>query len=253
LIDLVEKNARWGWNYVKDHALMTPQNDQPTPVRTTTDLLPTRRSLLDRLKDWTDNTSWQVFFDTYWRLIYRVALKAGLNESEAEEVVQQTMISVAKAMKDFRYDPARGSFKGWLLQLTGWRIRNQFARRQQGLPSAADLPPGLAGSEGDAAAGMPGRPGTVSEARVPPELERLWDAEWEDNLLATALDRVRQRANPKHFQIFDLCMVKQKPLKEVRDFLDVSTMEVYLSRHRVGRMVAQEIKRLREQLAHAPP
>jgi len=88
---------------------------------------------------------------------------------------------------------------------------------------------------------------------VPPELERLWDAEWEDNLLATALDRVRQRANPKHFQIFDLCMVKQKPLKEVRDFLDVSTMEVYLSRHRVGRMVAQEIKRLREQLAHAPP
>jgi len=248
---LFEKSAPWGLNYGKNDVLMTAKSQLLTPTRTA-ELLPTRRSLLDRLKDWTDNTSWQVFFDTYWRLIYKVALKAGLNESEAEEVVQQTMISVAKAMKDFRYDPARGSFKGWLLQLTGWRIRNQFQRRQRGNPLAFDPLPEGADPGSPATAVISGARGSLPGVQVPPDLERLWDAEWEDNLMATALERVRKRANPKHFQIFDLCILKQKPVQEVREFLDVSTMEVYLSRHRIARLVAHEIKRLREQLAHAP-
>ena len=37
------------------------------------ELIPTRASLLDRLKDWQDETSWKVFFDTYWKLIYNAA------------------------------------------------------------------------------------------------------------------------------------------------------------------------------------
>jgi len=45
---------------------------------TLTELLPTRYSLLSRLQNWEDQESWRVFFDTYWRLIYSVALKSGL-------------------------------------------------------------------------------------------------------------------------------------------------------------------------------
>jgi RNA polymerase sigma-70 factor (ECF subfamily) len=188
--------------------LMTAKSEEPTDAGTD-DLLPTRQTLLERLKDWTDDASWRVFFDTYWQLIYRIALKAGLTKSEAEEVVQQTMISVAKAMKDFRYDPARGSFKGWLLQLTVWRITNQFNRRRLGAPVEVAPPPPPAGAEGE---------DSPAEAQVPAELERIWDAEWEESLLHTALERVRRQANPKHYQIFDLCVIQRKPTKEVREF-----------------------------------
>jgi hypothetical protein len=52
-----------------------------------TDSIPTRQSLLARLKDWGDQESWREFFDTYWRLIHATALKAGLNEAEAQEVM----------------------------------------------------------------------------------------------------------------------------------------------------------------------
>ena len=55
---------------------------------TDADSIPTRQSLLARLKDWEDQASWREFFDTYWRLIHAVALKAGLNEVEAQEVVR---------------------------------------------------------------------------------------------------------------------------------------------------------------------
>src|SRR5215510_5831101 len=99
--------------------------------KTVPDLFPTRRSLLSRLRDWDDQESWRDFFQAYWRLIYEVALKARLNDAEAQEVVQETVISVAKQMPGFRYDPARGRFKGWLLQITRRRIADLVRKRVQ--------------------------------------------------------------------------------------------------------------------------
>jgi hypothetical protein len=82
---------------------------------TRTEFLATRRSLVERLGDWHDSKRWQQFFDSYWKLIHRAARKAGLTESEAQEVVQETLITVAKKIDRLKYDPKLGSFKGWLL------------------------------------------------------------------------------------------------------------------------------------------
>src|SRR3954465_4453329 len=92
-------------------------------------MLATRRSLVEKLADWKDRKHWQEFFDTYWKLIYSAARKAGLTEVEAEEVVQETVITVAKNVGKLCYDPAIGSFKGWLLNITRWRIADQFRKR----------------------------------------------------------------------------------------------------------------------------
>jgi len=61
--------------------------------------LVTRRSLVERLADWRDQKNWQEFFETYWKLIYSVAVKAGLTDSEAQDVVQETIITVAKRVE----------------------------------------------------------------------------------------------------------------------------------------------------------
>src|ERR1044071_7026683 len=97
---------------------------------TAEELIPTRASLLHRLKNWQDDASWRTFFDTYWKLIYGVARKSGLSDAEAQDVVQETLISVAKHIPSFKYDPAIGSFKTWLLNMTRWRIIGQFRKRQ---------------------------------------------------------------------------------------------------------------------------
>ena len=90
---------------------------------------PTRWTLVERLKDWDDQVSWKEFFDTYWRLIYAVATRSGLNDAEARDVVQETVITVAKKMGSFKADPAQGSFKSWLLQITRRRIVDQLRKR----------------------------------------------------------------------------------------------------------------------------
>ena len=73
--------------------------------------LPTRQTLLSKLKNWDDQSSWREFFNLYWRLIYGVARQAGLSEAEAQDVVQETIITVAKQIPQFRYDKSKGSFK----------------------------------------------------------------------------------------------------------------------------------------------
>src|SRR5918996_4191140 len=95
------------------------------------EFIPTRKSLLSRLKNWDDNDSWQKFFDTYWKLIYGVALKSGLTDAEAQDVVQETVLSVAKNIAEFKYDPSVCSFKTWLMQVTRSRISHQFRRRKR--------------------------------------------------------------------------------------------------------------------------
>ena len=94
-----------------------------------TEFIPTRYSLLSRLQNWGDDESWKDFFDTYWRLFHSLALKAGLTETEAQEVVQEAVISVARNIVKFRRERNLGSFKGWLRNLTRWRIADQLRKR----------------------------------------------------------------------------------------------------------------------------
>ena len=96
------------------------------------ELLPTRASLLSRIRDGQDD-SWQEFFETYWKLIYAFAVKAGCTDVEAEEVVQETIISVSRKMPDFHYNPAVCSFKGWLMHVANWRVIDQLRKRNHKL------------------------------------------------------------------------------------------------------------------------
>lgn len=202
----------------------------------TDSLLPTRRSLISRLRDRQDEESWRAFFKTYWKLIYSFAVRRGCTDSEAEEVVQETVISIARKMPEYRYDPAVCSFKGWLMHVTNWRVIDQIRKRAP----AGTIPVPL-----DSTAGP-----LIDEiaAPGPSDLESLWEEEWQKNLLDAALERVKRKVNPEHYQIFYLLVIKQQPPRKVAATLKVGIGRVYLAKHRVGALVQQEIKLLTRKL-----
>ncbi len=216
--------------------------------------LQTRWSLIGRLKDMDDQQSWQEFFDAYWKLIYSVALKAGLSDAEAQEVVQETVISVAKKMPEFKADPAAGSFKSWLLTLTRWRIVDQ-ARKRQAKPApnpdgGQECPPnsqtGLSGLQhGDDSA----RTSTVDRIPDPgSDLEAIWNEEWENNLLVAAAERVKRQVDPEQYQLFDFHVLKQWPAHKVARKLGVNLGQVYFAKYKISKLMKQEIRKLEAKL-----
>ena len=52
----------------------------------TNEFLPTRQSLLSRLRNAGDDQGWREFFDTYWRLIYSFAARKGLGDHKLAEL-----------------------------------------------------------------------------------------------------------------------------------------------------------------------
>jgi RNA polymerase sigma-70 factor (ECF subfamily) len=203
------------------------------------ELIPTRTSLLKRLKDWRDHASWQEFFDNYWKLIYGVARKAGLTDSEAQDVVQETMLSVAKHMPNFTYDPAIGSFKGWLFTMTRWRVIGQLRKRK---PLADHRPLSSATATGtDPLQNIADPAGQV--------LDAIWETEWKKNLLDAAISMVKHRVDPRNYQIFDFYVNKDWSPEKVAARFGVSVGAVYVAKHRVTELIKIEVKRLEKELS----
>jgi RNA polymerase sigma-70 factor (ECF subfamily) len=192
--------------------------------------------LLDRLRNWEDQTSWREFFDTYWKFIYTMAIRSGLSDQEAEDVVQETVTSVAKKMPEFQYDPQRCSFKGWLMHVTRLRIVDQLRRRQ---PYSNKL------RFSDRDSTQTPTVERVADPSADAAFEGAWEEEWERNLIDAAMERVKLRVKPDHYQIFYLSAVKGLATNEVARSLQINAARVYLIRHRLAKEVKREIERIR--------
>ncbi|HXS67967.1 MAG TPA: sigma-70 family RNA polymerase sigma factor [Candidatus Polarisedimenticolia bacterium] len=202
------------------------------------EFIPTRESLLSRLKDWEDDESWREFFGIYRKLLFGFALKAGLSEQESEEVVQETIISVAKTIKEFQYDPDRCSFKSWLRHLAQKRIADAFRRRAR--------QPALKHSTHADSVRTP-----VVERLADPaagNLDELWEEEWRAELLQAAIARVKAAVSGEQYQMFDFYVLKKMPVKKVADALGTSSAQVYLAKHRVSRLIKKEVARIEKQM-----
>jgi RNA polymerase sigma factor (sigma-70 family) len=202
--------------------------------------VPTRRSLLSRLRDVDDNLSWHSFFETYWRLIYNVARKSGLADQEAQDVVQDTVIAVARKLPQFRYDPEKGSFKNWLLLITRRRVQDHLRRKYRSLPE-----------DSASAEAIRLRTENVPDPRPLPDarVDAAYEEAWRENLLETALLRVREQADPKHYQVFDFCVLQSVPAPEVARLLGMSRAQVYLAKHRLAVKLKRAVVSLEIELA----
>jgi RNA polymerase sigma factor (sigma-70 family) len=197
-------------------------------------LQPTRDSLLSRLKDWNNQDSWQVFFNTYWKLIYSVARKAGLDDAEAQDAVQETILSVAKEMADFKYDKSKGSFKGWLKVITKRRVADILRKRYR-----------------QHAAGQMNFDDTGVEAEIAlqansnfDQLDHAWEEEWQTRVMEAALERIKRSCPPQQFQMFELLCLERHPIANIAKTLNVSRIAVHVAAHRVKKLLKAEVKRL---------
>ncbi|MBL9139945.1 MAG: sigma-70 family RNA polymerase sigma factor [Verrucomicrobiales bacterium] len=206
--------------------------------RDTKEDLKTRRSLLERLANPEDQEGWDLFYHLYSQLVYRFAIQRGLSDAEAKDVVQDTFLCVNKKVKDFNYDPAIGSFRSWLLHTTQWRISDQLKKRGQ-------LHAAMAADEEDDSSRT-----AIIERLADGAFEQqndTWDQEWRASLVEMALDRLKDKIGAKQFQVFELYVLKGWPVLKVAQTLGVNVGQVYLTKHRVAKLVKRQVQDLMPQ------
>ena len=211
-------------------------NEHPSELSS----VPTRPSLIGRLKEGDDVQAWHEFYRVYGNLVRNFALQAGLTAVEADDVVQDVAIGVARNLSEFRYDPKVCRFKTWLLNQSSWRIKNQLKRRHRPGNAVAPVAAGDDDSENLELERL-ADPGV-------PDLDALFETQWRANLTAQAMDRVKLIFDLKQIQIFDLLVIKEWPGADVARALDVSLPVVYVTKHRVTAALKREVRRLERAL-----
>ena len=214
-------------------------SDEPSSIRT-------RPSLLGRLQAGDDAQSWEEFYRIYGKLVRDFALQAGLSVTEADEVVQETVIATSRHLPEYHYDPKKCRFKTWLLNQTSWRIKDQLKKRRRQLSFIQASASRQADDETS---------GTATINRVPDpaalDLETVFETQWQRSLYAGALERVKGKFSLKQLQIFDLVVTQEWPAADVAKSLGVSLANVYVTRHRISAAIKKETRRLESQFERA--
>lgn len=207
------------------------------PTDPPTSSLQTRPTLLRRVQQWDDAASWNEFHRLYRKLIYGLARRSGLAHADAEDVTQDVFKRVAETIHTFQSDPARGSFRGWLMNLTRWRIADKYGEKPKGEH--------LSGGHRDSTA--TGGTGTLGRLPAPNATDGEWELEWQRHLLDAAAERLARRVKPKHFQVFELYVRRRTPVLQVSRELGMNPAAIYLLGSRLTRQLKAEVEKLRAQ------
>jgi RNA polymerase sigma factor (sigma-70 family) len=211
------------------------------PMDDTQSSLRTRPTLLFRLRDWKDEASWTEFYRLYYSFVFELARRNGLTKPDAEEVTQDVFKRVAETVHEFESNPQRGTFRGWLMNLTRWRIADKYRarlphERQGPSPHAAD-------------ANFADRTCTIE--RVPDRTGPMAaddEKDWQRHVLDAALTRLARRVPAKHIQVFDLYARQNWSVMRVARELDMNPATVYVISHRLTKQLKVEVEQLQEKL-----
>lgn len=182
----------------------------------------TSLTLLQRVRSQVDQPAWERFVALYQPLLLAWAGKAGLQEAEALDLVQDVLLKLTAELPRFTYDPQRKNFRGWLKTIT---IRACRDRQRQQRPTGG----------GDSVLAY-----QVDESH----LEQLWEREHQTQLVSHALRIMQADFEPKTWQACWETTVNERPAKEVAAELGMSEPAVYMAKSRVLRRLREELREL---------
>src|ERR1041384_3266702 len=94
--------------------------DEPSSTRTP-------RSLIDRARA-NDPAAWATLVDLYAPLAPRWCRRAGLNDADAADILQDVFLAVAAHLGGFKKERSGDTFRGWLRVILRNKVHDHFRR-----------------------------------------------------------------------------------------------------------------------------
>jgi RNA polymerase sigma-70 factor (ECF subfamily) len=185
----------------------------------------TRVSLLIRLRDRGNREAWQEFVEIYRPVIWRLAVLKGLQDSDAHDLIQQVLMSVARSIDHWEPDPARARFRTWLNRVAENAILNALNRRR----------PDQGSGDSDVQAILESR---SSDNDPETGLLRL---EYRREVFRWAARQIRREFQDPTWQAFWLSAVDGWEVERVAKYLGKNSGSIYAARSRVMRRLQEKI------------
>lgn len=195
------------------------------------DVPDTRDSLLIRIADPRDQSAWEQFARIYRPVVYNVARRRGLQDADAQDVVQQVLIAVARALPTWERRDETTRFRHWLCRIARNAAVNMLTRQPRDRAVGGDD----IRSDGPAVNKLQGG--------LDSQLER----EYRRQLFRKAAERVRSRADAVTWQAFAITMIDGLSIPDAAAQLDRSEAVIYAARSRIIRRLRDAVKQMEDE------
>lgn len=199
---------------------------------------PTSATLLERIRDVNDEDAWSRFVAFYQPMVHRYARRQGCSEAMAWDVVQETLVDLMSIMPRFEYRPGAGNFRAFLRRVVWHRVSCAFRRERRYVPLDGESAPETATA------------GAEDDGRRP---DRAWEQEWQEQLLQTALRRLREQVEERTFAAFHAYAIAGRDPEHVCAELGMTPNALYQIRHRLMTQLRRTVEWLEGELDHDGP
>jgi len=186
----------------------------------------TSDSLLIRVSDSNDRAAWERFVAIYRPMVYRIGRRAGLQDSDAEDLTQLVMESVAKTIPNWEKDPQKGGFRAWLNRVA----RNALVSMLR------------SGNHATAIGGSGFLERSKAVEAPTEEIERIIEQEHHRSRLRWAAEQIRHEFKERSWRAFWLTTLDDLSVPEAADKLEMSSGAVYAARSRIMRRLQEQAR-----------
>jgi RNA polymerase sigma-70 factor (ECF subfamily) len=192
------------------------------------DPLKTSLTLLGRLRrDPKDQAAWSDFVARYGSRILKCCREWRLQESDAQDVTQNVLLTLNGLMARFVYDPS-GSFRGWLRTLTHHAWRDLADERRRWLLGVGD----------------PSMMELLASLQAGDDLVEQLNAEFRREVMDRAMERVRRRVSEWTWDAFRLTALEGLSGSAAAGRLEMKVARVYGAKSEVKEMIREETRKL---------
>jgi len=185
----------------------------------------TSLSLLARISQAADAHAWDQLVELYAPLLRRWLKTYQVQEADADDLVQEVLVVIARELPRFEHNRRAGAFRSWLRQIMVHKLR-QFWQARDRQPTAAGSSSLLEQLQ--------------QLADETSQLSRMWDQEHDREVLARLMELLRPTFLPKTWEAFRRQMFDNQPPDEVAAALGMSLGSVYVARSRVLKALRRE-------------
>jgi RNA polymerase sigma-70 factor (ECF subfamily) len=182
----------------------------------------THASLLARLADGQDPAAWREFHERYDELIRGFARRQNLQPADCDDVAQDVLLALSKAMPGFRYDPTKGKFRSYLKTVVLHTIFKRAKRK-----------PGEVNLEYIEEA--------THAATEDKDIEEIWEEEWRQYHIRLARRRIELEFSEADRAAFEAYALGGRDARETAQALGMSVDQVYQAKSRILKRLSELI------------